>query len=38
MAAKDVVGRSIVSSMASSGLNGMLVVGEDQRRAKMMET
>jgi hypothetical protein len=38
MAAKDVVCRSIVSSMASSGINGVLVVGGDQRRAKMMET
>jgi len=38
MAAKDVVCRSNVSSMASSGINVVLVVGADQRRAKMMET
>jgi hypothetical protein len=38
MAAEDAVCRSIVTSMASSGINGVLVVGADQRRAKMMET
>jgi hypothetical protein len=38
MEAKDVVCRSIVNSTASSGINGMLVVGGDQSKAKMMGT